>query len=744
MERLSPALPRALASLCAVALSLAACGKADNVDATPQREFPHALPEAPAALSVEAPPAWTSSRAIAVDEDAVYVADDINGALVVLDRATLTVRRAVPVGSRPSHVAVGPDGAAWVAVRGAGTVVRVDPGAGSPALSVAVGGAPFGVVLSPEGDRVYVSDHAGGRVITLDAQSGLVLHSTVVGQRLRGLAVLSAEPSDRSLLIVQQSGPAIQVPVQAADGLPREEFAVATPLRRALPSDALFNPGRANGLVASRAMAATAMPGSADGLVVHLMAETGTSDEALEVAASDRADNVAPSDGYGSSSTSASGFQFGVPSRPVDAVVTRVSASGTSDAGAARLPVVSPATGEPMTARLAQPSDIQHHPTMSLVFVTGEGSDNIVVFNTASSDADPLAHPVAEIAVGMAPRAVAFSPDGLTAYVLNGQTLTVGEIDVRALLSMKPVDQETVGFHPDGSTAPSVFFGDSAGPSSGVPSPDFREAPAQPRATEPPAGTRFVRPIALRQSREAAYGVDPSSDAVRRGRRVFTNARNPRLSKEGQFACATCHPDGTDDGLVWFIKDGPRQTISLAGRLADTAPFNWVGTKGQLRNNMEQTIARMGGHGLDGAELADLEQYLLDGLEAPRSPYLAAAGLDAQQRLGKQIFEDPEVGCTSCHSGDAFTDGALYDVGVTTELELRLREMAAAEESELPEAGFFNTPSLRGLWYSAPYLHNGRAATLYEALELTDGRMGLTSQLTPTELDALVSYLLTL
>ncbi|MEZ4268372.1 MAG: beta-propeller fold lactonase family protein [Myxococcota bacterium] len=755
MDRLSPTLPRALALLAALTLSLSACGKGGNSQAGPQREFPNALPEAPVALTADAPAAWTSSRALAVHDDTLYVADDLNGALVVLDRATLTIRRTVPVGARPSHVAVGPDGAAWVAVRGAGTVVRVDPGATSPSLSVTVGGEPFGIVLSPEADRVYVSDHAGGRLITLDAVTGQLLAASPVGRLLRGMAVLGEAATQRSLLVVQQSGPALQIPLESADGLPRPEFAAASSLRRALPSDAIFNPSRAAGLVASRAMAATALPGKSAGLVVHLLAETGTSDEALEVAARERFDEVEVSDGYGSSTRSESGFQFGVPSRPVDAMVSRVSPSADSDAGAAKLPVVSPVSGEPMTARLAQPSDANHHPTMSLVFVTGEGSDNVVVFNTASSDADPIAHPVAEIAVGMAPRAIAFAADGTKAYVLNGHTLTVGEIDLSKLLAMEPVDQRTVAFGDDHDAPPSAFFGGSSDSGFAIPpspqadpaSPEFeefQEMPEAPRVSTPPASTRFVHPLALRQAREASYGVDPSPEAVRRGRRVFMNARNSRLSKEGQFACATCHPDGTEDGLVWFIKDGPRQTIALAGRLADTAPFNWIGTKGELQNNMEQTIARMGGHGLNGSELADLEQYLLHGLQAPRSPYLAATGLDAQQQLGKQIFEDPEVGCSSCHLGEAFTDGNLYDVGATTDVEFRLGQMAMDPDGEQPEIGLFNTPSLRGLWYSAPYLHNGRADTLYDALELTAGKMGATAHLDSTEIDALVAYLLTL
>ncbi|MCB9785833.1 MAG: c-type cytochrome [Deltaproteobacteria bacterium] len=726
-------LGRALLGLGGLAVALVGCGKAENTAAGPQREFPNALPEAPRALEVQAAPAWTSSHALAVDEDAVYVADEANGALVVLERDTLQPTRTVPVGQGPAQLAVGPDGTAWVSVRDSGTLVRVDAGADAPSRVIDLGGEPYGVALSRQADRVYVTDHAGGRVVTVDASSGQILEERSVGRLLRGLAVVTGANGEPALVVVQQAGPALYVPVGSNDGLPRTPTALA--LRHGLPSDLLFDPMRGERLGVSRAMAATAMPGDDGALIVHLETDTGTSEDELRAAAAPRFDAEPATDGYGSSQ-SGSGFDFGVRSRPVDAVVTRVDADGTVRQAAPALPVVAPSSGEPMTARVAQPSDVNHHPTMSLAFVTGEGSDNVLVLNTGSFDGDPMAHPVAEIAVGMAPRAVAFSPDGRFAYVLNGQSFTVGEIDLTPLLTMKAVEQHAVGGASDAG------FG--GGEAVFIDVPEGALPPERAAALPEAVATAFVRPVALRQDREAAYGVDPSPAAVRRGRRIFTYARNPGLSEAGQFACATCHPDGTEDGKVWFIKDGPRQTIALAGRLQDTAPFNWLGTKGELKHNMEQTIARMGGHGLDEAELADLEQFLLQGLRPPRNPNLVGDGLDPVQALGKQIFEDPEVGCMSCHIGEASTDGELHDVGSTTEVERLLRQQANEQGADLPPPGYFNTPSLRGLWYTAPYLHNGKADTLYDVLEQTAGTMGATSQLEDDEIDALVAYLLTL
>lgn len=58
----------------------------------------------------------------------------------------------------------------------------------------------------------------------------------------------------------------------------------------------------------------------------------------------------------------------------------------------------------------------------------------------------------------------------------------------------------------------------------------------------------------------------------------------------------------------------------------------------------------------------------------------------------------------------------------------------------------FDTPSLRGVWHTAPYLHDGQASTLQEALIVhnpTDHH-GQTAHLSEQELQDLVAFLLSL
>jgi cytochrome c peroxidase len=118
---------------------------------------------------------------------------------------------------------------------------------------------------------------------------------------------------------------------------------------------------------------------------------------------------------------------------------------------------------------------------------------------------------------------------------------------------------------------------------------------------------------------------------------------------------------------------------------------------------------------------------------------------------GRALFHDEEVGCAGCHDSErAFTDGKNHDVG-----SLLRREVAFAQE---PAFGFllsigtgsrsktkppaaFNTPSLKHLALTPPYLHDGSAPTLSALIEDNHDRMGATSQLTPRERTALVASL---
>jgi hypothetical protein len=197
------------------------------------------------------------------------------------------------------------------------------------------------------------------------------------------------------------------------------------------------------------------------------------------------------------------------------------------------------------------------------------------------------------------------------------------------------------------------------------------------------------------------------------------------------LACASCHPEGQDDGHVWkfLVEDGheiQRRTLPLAGALASRAPYHWQGDLPTLSDLMLDTFnAGMQGRPVPWAE----QTALLDWLDGVRPTQISVP--DVTYALGESVFFDPQVGCARCHSGPAFTDNQLWDV--------------RPYDGEGP----LKTPSLLGVGARSPLLHDGCALTLEDRFEgdlscTSERDHGDTSSLTQRELEALVAYLRTL
>lgn len=201
-----------------------------------------------------------------------------------------------------------------------------------------------------------------------------------------------------------------------------------------------------------------------------------------------------------------------------------------------------------------------------------------------------------------------------------------------------------------------------------------------------------------------------ASDA---GRRLFHEATNVGL------ACASCHPEGRDDGGVWtFDTLGKRRTQNLAGGLLARAPYHWGGDMPTLHALVQDVFThRMAGEPVhEGAERA-LGKWL-DRIPAPRGVVADSAAV----ARGDELFHSSELGCPSCHNGTLMTNNMLVDVGTS---------------------GRVKVPSLVGVGARAPFLHDGCAATLRDRFGACGGGdlHGHTSQLSDAELADLVAYL---
>jgi mono/diheme cytochrome c family protein len=208
------------------------------------------------------------------------------------------------------------------------------------------------------------------------------------------------------------------------------------------------------------------------------------------------------------------------------------------------------------------------------------------------------------------------------------------------------------------------------------------------------------------------------------GRVLFHMVGDERVSHDGR-ACASCHPDGRDDSITWATPNGPRRSITLAGRINDTAPFSWSGTEHTLPEHLQLTFARLKGSGdLRSMEMDALLDYVTTLTPPPRSapkPELAA-----KVARGSAIFHSAAAGCSWCHAGPMATDNLSHDVESKTSAD---------------KSGNFNTPSLLFVGGGGPYFHDGRYRTLHQLLTDVDRKMGHTAQLSGDDLEALETYL---
>jgi hypothetical protein len=218
-----------------------------------------------------------------------------------------------------------------------------------------------------------------------------------------------------------------------------------------------------------------------------------------------------------------------------------------------------------------------------------------------------------------------------------------------------------------------------------------------------------------------ADGYDSGHPIELGGGSVFDTGHDIFHSDSGAgIACASCHPEGTEDGRVWHFSDvGTRRTQPLDVGLAGTAPFHWDGELADFSELMEHIfVDRMGGPFESSAREQALEEYVY---ALPRRPARRDAN-DAAAQRGKLLFESAATGCSTCHSGPNFSSGGFGDIGKGPALQV---------------------PSLIAVSARAPYMHDGCAATLLDRFDPACGGSthGDVSTLSADDLADLVAYL---
>ncbi|KYF96719.1 cytochrome-c peroxidase [Sorangium cellulosum] len=193
----------------------------------------------------------------------------------------------------------------------------------------------------------------------------------------------------------------------------------------------------------------------------------------------------------------------------------------------------------------------------------------------------------------------------------------------------------------------------------------------------------------------------------------------------GPMACASCHPEGGEDGHTWvFNPIGPRRTQFMSGGILNTAPFHWDGDMSGIEAIMDEVFERRMGGVHQGPRRVNLFARWIDSLPAP--PVSLVPDQNAVAR-GEALFHDKAVDCARCHAGAQLTNNQSFDVGT---------------------GKAFQVPSLVRIGARAPFMHNGCAATLRDRFTDTTcggGDLhGKTSHLDADQIDDLIAYLETL
>ncbi|WP_395733863.1 PA14 domain-containing protein [Prosthecobacter sp.] len=336
------------------------------------------------------------------------------------------------------------------------------------------------------------------------------------------------------------------------------------------------------------------------------------------------------------------------------------------------------------------PSAAAYDPYGIYVFTALEASREVAILDAWSHQE------ITRFPAGRAPQGVVTSPDGGTLYVQNFMDRSITVHDVR-------------GITQGGNTAP--------------------------------ATTATLNAVTM----------EKLTAQVLKGKQLFYDAQDPRLALQQYISCAVCHNDAGHDGRVWDLTgfgEGLRNTITLKGH-ASHGMLHWTGNFDEVQDFEGQIRTLAGGTGLMtdtqfntgtrnqplgdpkagvSADLDALAAYVKSLTVNGRSPSRTSSGaLSTVATAGQQVFRSQN--CASCHSGVNFTNSALNVFASIGTLKPASGTRLGAALTGL------DVPTLRGSWATGPYLHDGSAATLSDAITAHSG-----VTLTATDLSNLAAF----
>jgi cytochrome c peroxidase len=257
-----------------------------------------------------------------------------------------------------------------------------------------------------------------------------------------------------------------------------------------------------------------------------------------------------------------------------------------------------------------------------------------------------------------------------------------------------------------------------------------------------------------------------------------------RLSRDGEFSCASCHQldHGGSDGRVVGL--GTKESDALNTPSIFNAKFNfrqnWDGSAQSLAEQLDMTVRQYGNkdHAWDEllarlnkdtelvkrfariyrktqitrADFTDAMVYYVNSLTTPNcrfDQYLQGDrnAIDEDELRGYTLFKD--YGCVSCHQGVNIGGNLYQRFGIFYDYFRARGNIKKADYGRINVTGrstdmhVFKVPSLRNVALTAPYLHDGQVKTLGRAVSLM-GTTQLGVDIKKKDIALIVKFLKTL
>jgi cytochrome c peroxidase len=275
-------------------------------------------------------------------------------------------------------------------------------------------------------------------------------------------------------------------------------------------------------------------------------------------------------------------------------------------------------------------------------------------------------------------------------------------------------------------------------------------AEAKPLPPMPAAAPLAATPNPLPELKVPAENALTAEKAAL-GKQLFFDKR---LSKDGAFSCETCHlPEkGWTDGKALSTKADGKVNTRHSPTLFNVG-YNdlwyWDGRSPTLEKQTE--AAWKGQMGADPAAVVEVLRKIpgytvqfrtifnhdatpddvvhaltsfvrtLRTGDAPWDKYekgdKKAVGDDATR--GFELFRN-KAGCAACHAPPLYTDNAFHDIGIGFDKPEPDPGRGKITKND-KENGAFKTPTMRSVTTHAPYFHDGRAATVEDAVDFVLG-----------------------